>query len=114
MLGKITDGILTYPPNRIVLNGMQIFNPTNDQLIQVGYKPITETPMPEDPAPDGQHYEAKYTDDGDTIMLSWVPVDDVEVPGADKTLTERVATLEQDISSINSVLAETQQLILEV
>lgn len=53
MLGKIIDGVLTYPPNRIVLNGMQIFNPTDDQLIQVGYKTVTETPMPEDPAPEG-------------------------------------------------------------
>lgn len=48
MLGKIIDGKLTYPPHRIVLDGMQIFNPTDDQLIQVGYKPITETPMPEE------------------------------------------------------------------
>lgn len=51
MLGKIIDGVLTYPPHRIILNGMQIFNPTDDQLIQVGYKTVTETPIPEDPAP---------------------------------------------------------------
>ena len=114
MLGKIINGQLTYPPHRIILNEMQIFNPTDDQLIQIGYKPITETPMPEEPAPEGQHYEAQYTDAGDTITQSWVLADDEEVPGADKTLTERVGTLEQDVSNINSVLAETQQLILEV
>ena len=114
MLGKITDGILTYPPNRIVLNGMQIFNPTDDQLIQVGYKPITETPMPEEPAPEGQHYEAKYTDDGDTITQNWVLVEDEPAEPAEKTIEERVTTLEQDITNVNSALAETQQLILEV
>ena len=27
MLGKIIDGVLTYPPHRIVLDGMQIWNP---------------------------------------------------------------------------------------
>ena len=48
MLGKIIDGVLTYPPNRIVLNGMQIFNPTEEQLLSVGYKPIVETDMPDD------------------------------------------------------------------
>lgn len=32
MLGKIIDGKLTYPPHRIILNGMQIFNPTETQL----------------------------------------------------------------------------------
>lgn len=36
MLGKIIDGVLTYPPHRIVLDGMQIFNPTETQLISVG------------------------------------------------------------------------------
>lgn len=99
MLGKIIDGVLTYPPNRIVLNGMQIFNPTSNQLIQAGYKPITETPMPEEPAPEGQHYEAKYTDAGDTITQSWVLVEDVEEEKP-VTLEQRVTQLEQNIAGV--------------
>lgn len=106
MLGKITDGILTYPSHRIILNGMQIWNPTDDQLIQVGYKPITETPMPEDPAPEGQHYEAKYTDAGDTITQSWVLVDDEVVEPAGKTIEERVTTLEQEQAQMNTIFEE--------
>lgn len=105
MLGKITDGILIYPPNRIVLDGMQIFNPTDDQLIQVGYKPITETPMPEDPAPEGQHYEAKYTDDGDTIMQSWVLVDN-PLEDTAKTLEQRVTDLENNQNDMNKIFEE--------
>lgn len=105
MLGKIIDGILTYPPHKIVLNGMQIFNPTDDQLMQVGYKPITETPMPEDPAPEGQHYEAKYTDAGEYITQSWVLVDN---PPADtsKTLEQRVTDLENNQNDMNRVFEE--------
>ena len=105
MLGKITDGILAYPPNRIVLSGMQIFNPTDEQLMQVGYKTITETPMPEDPAPEGQHYESKYTDAGDTIMQSWVLVDN---PPADtsKTLEQRVTDLENNQNDMNKIFEE--------
>lgn len=103
MLGKITDGILAYPPNRIVLSGMQIFNPTDEQLMQVGYKTITETPMPEDPAPEGQHYEAKYTDSGDKITQSWILVDDEPVETG-KTLDERITALEQDISGISTAI----------
>ena len=99
MLGKIIDGVLTYPPNRIVLNGMQIFNPTSNQLIQAGYKPITETPMPEKPAPEGQHYESKYTDAGDTITQSWVLVEDVEEEKP-VTLEQRVTQLEQNIAGV--------------
>lgn len=104
MLGKIIDGVLTYPPHRIILDRMQIFNPTEDQLIQAGYKPIVETPMPEEPAPEGQHYEAQYTDSGDTITQSWVLVEDEPVDPAGKTLNERVTTLEQDVSSISTAI----------
>ena len=104
MLGKITDGKLTYPPHRIVLDGMQIFNPTDDQLIQVGYKPITETPMPEEPAPEGQHYEAQYTDAGDTITQSWVLIDDEPMEPAEKTIEERVTTLEQNMTGISTAI----------
>lgn len=102
MLGKIIDGNLTYPPHKIVILGMQIFNPTEEQLSQVGYKPITITAMPEDPAPDGQHYEAQYVDSSDTITQSWTLVDD-ENP-TQKTIEQRVTTLEQDVSGISTAI----------
>lgn len=104
MLGKIIDGKLTYPPHRIILNGMQIFNPTETQLISAGYKLIVETDMPDD-APDGQHYEAQYTDAGDTITQSWVLVDN---PPADtsKTLEQRVTDLENNQNDMNRVFEE--------
>lgn len=103
MLGKIIDGNLPYPPHKIVLLGMQIFNPTEEQLIQDGYKPIIETVMPEDPAPDGQHYEAQYVDSGDTITQSWVLVEDDPAP-VGKTIEQRVTALEQDVSGISTAI----------
>ena len=103
MLGKIIDGVLTYPPHRIVLDGMQIFNPTETQLVSAGYKPIVEIDMPDD-APEGQHYEAQYTD-GETIMQSWVLVDN---PPADtsKTLEQRVTDLENNQNDMNKIFEE--------
>lgn len=103
MLGKIIDGVLTYPPHRIILNGMQIFNPTETQLISAGYKPIVETDMPDD-APEGWHYEAVYTD-GESITQSWVLVDN---PPADtsKTLEQRVADLENNQNDMNKIFEE--------
>ena len=105
MLGKIIDGNLTYPPHKIVLLGMQIFNPTEEQLIQDGYKPITETPIPEEPAPEGQHYEAQYTDGETQITQSWVLVDN---PPADtsKTLEQRVTDLENNQNDMNKIFEE--------
>lgn len=105
MLGKIIDGQLTYPPHRIVIDGMQIFNPTETQLISVGYKLIVETDMPDD-APEGQHYESKYTDAGDTITQSWVLVDDDPVDPAEKTIEQRVTDLEQEQAQMNTIFEE--------
>lgn len=98
MLGKIIDGVLTYPPHRIVIDGMQIFNPTETQLISAGYKPIIETDMPDD-APEGQHYEAQYTDGETQITQSWVLVEDVEEEKP-VTLEQRVTQLEQNIAGV--------------
>ena len=103
MLGKIIDGNITYPPHRIILNGMQIFNPTDEQLMQAGWKTVTETPIPEDPASEGQHYEAQYADSGDTITQSWILVDDEPAPTG-KTIEQRVTTLEQDVSGITTAI----------
>lgn len=104
MLGKIIDGILTYPPHKIALNGMQIFNPTETQLVSVGYKLIVETDMPDD-APEGQHYEAQYTDEETQITQSWVLVDN---PLADtsKTLEQRVTDLENNQNDMNKIFEE--------
>ena len=104
MLGKIIDGVLTYPPHRIVLSGMQIFNPTETQLISDGYKPIVETGMPED-APDGQHYEAQYTDGETQITQSWVLVDN-HPADTSKTLEQRVTDLENNQNDMNRVFEE--------
>lgn len=105
MLGKIIDGVLTYPPHRIVIDGMQIFNPTETQLISVGYKLIVETDMPDD-APEGQHYEAQYADAGDTIMQSWVLVDDEPGDPSGKTIEQRVTDLENNQNDMNRVFEE--------
>lgn len=104
MLGKIIDGVLTYPPHRIVIDGMQIFNPTETQLISAGYKPIIETDMPDD-APEGQHYEAQYTDGETQITQSWVLVDN---PPADtsKTLEQRMTDLENNQNDMNKIFEE--------
>ena len=102
MLGKIIDGKLTYPPHRIVLDGMQIFNPTETQLISAGYKPIIETDMPDD-APGGQHYEAQYTDGETQITQSWVLVEDEPTP-AGKSIEQRVTALEQGASGISTAI----------
>ena len=103
MYAKLENDTLVPAPHRIVLSGMQIFNPTPDHLTQAGYKTVTETPMPDD-APEGQHYEPTYTDTGDTIIQGWTLVEDEEVEPAGKTLEERVTDLETGQAEITSAI----------
>lgn len=56
--------------------------------------------MPDD-APDGQHYEAKYTDSGDTIAQSLVLVGDEPVEPARKTIEQRVTDNEDSSATEN-------------
>ena len=106
MYAKLENGTLNPAPHRIALSGMQIFNPTPDQLTQAGYKPVTETPMPEDPAPDGQHYEPTYSDSGDTITQGWTLVEDEETEPAGRTIEERVTDLETGQAEMDRIFEE--------
>lgn len=105
MYAKLENNTLIPAPHRIVLSGMQIFNPTAEHLMQAGYKPVTETPMPEDPASEGQHYEPTYSDTGNTITQGWTLVDN---PPADtsKNLEQRVTDLENNQNDMNRIFEE--------
>lgn len=105
MYAKLENGTLIPAPHRIVLSGMQIFNPTADHLTQAGYKPVTETPMPDD-APEGQHYEPTYSDTGDTITQGWTLVENEEVEPSGKTIEERVTDLETGQAEMDRIFEE--------
>lgn len=104
MYAKLENETLIPAPHRIVLSGMQIFNPTPDHLTHAGYKLVTETPMPDD-APEGQHYEASYADSGDTITQSWVLVEDDPEPTG-KTIEQRVTDLETGQAEMDRIFEE--------
>lgn len=106
MYAKIENDTLIPAPRRITLFGMQIFNPTADHLTQSGYKPVTETPMPEEPAPDGQHYEPTYSDSGDTITQGWTLVEDEETEPTGKTIEQRVTDLEAGQAEMDRIFEE--------
>ena len=101
--GILIDGALNLAPKRIILNDMQIFNPTAEQLIQAGYKEVEDTVMPEDTVPDGQHYEPFYVDVGDKITQLWQLVDDLPVEDS-QTIEDRVLKLENLIQNAQSAL----------
>lgn len=103
--GIIKDGALQPSPHRIILSDMQIWNPSDEQLKQAGYKEIVEIPMPED-APEGQYYESHYEDKGDHIETVWNLVDDPEPEPEISTLESRVSALEENQSQMDAIFEE--------
>lgn len=113
--GKIVNNELVLAPNKVVIDGMQVFNPTNDMLLQAGYKQIQETSEPEEPAPIGQHYESYYEDMGLFIQQVWKLVDDSEVPPKPESIETRMAkaetqiiTLAHTVEPMNAVLSASE------
>ena len=78
MRAKIIDGVFTPAPRKIQreIDGVEYttYNPTDEMLIEAGWLPVAETPMPDD-APDGYHYEPVYTEwqteTGSEILQEW-------------------------------------------
>lgn len=102
--GKIENGNLIYAPRRIVISGMQIFNPTAEHLEQAGYKEIRYTDIPEEPAPDGQYYESAYEDKRDYIEQVWELAEAIPEEPMGKTLEEGVTGLEQAVQSVEGAI----------
>jgi hypothetical protein len=67
--GTFTNGNLIPAPRRIILDGWQIFNPTDEQLTAAGYKPVVYTDSPE--APEGYYAEAYWTETEEAITQEW-------------------------------------------
>lgn len=74
MLAKLVNGVLSYAPRKIIVDGKTIFNPTDEVLKEQGYKEMQTTDMPDD-APEGKLYVSSWTDAGDTIQQVWTLVD---------------------------------------
>ena len=88
MLGKIINGVLSYAPRKIVIDGKTIFNPGEELLKEQGYKEIRDSDIPDD-APDGKIYVSSYEDKGDYIEQVWTLID--EPPKAKEELAIELA-----------------------
>lgn len=73
MYGKIVCGALRVPlnyPSYIELDGMKVYNPTEEQLLAAGYLPIEEK-EPEEKAGKVAVPAYKVSKDGTKIVQSW-------------------------------------------
>lgn len=98
---KLISGRITYAPKKLINGNATIYNPTAEQLIADGYKPLQVDPMP---TTDSRHHlEAVYTDTADAVVQSWIIV---ENPPEEPTLEEQVEAQAQAIEELAMLLAE--------
>lgn len=74
ILAKLKNGVLSYAPRKIVIDGRTVFNPPDILLKAQGYKELQTTDMPDD-ASENKLYVSSWTDAGDTIQQVWTLVD---------------------------------------
>lgn len=65
--GKVVNGNIEYPPAEFKENGMIIVGFTEDFILQHGYKKIVQS----DPPDEEKEYSPVYTEDENTITVSW-------------------------------------------
>ena len=71
---KLQNDYPVYAPNPILVDGNYIGNPPDSVYESQGFKSVIRTEMPE--APEGYHYEQRWTETDYTIRESWVLVED--------------------------------------
>ena len=79
MYAKLQNGILRSTPKTVQWNGCTVNNPSDDKLVELGYKPVRYTDMPENIV-EGKHYESGYEETETEITQVWNLVEDPVYP----------------------------------
>ena len=96
---KIIDGALVPAPKAVEFDGKQVFNPSGEILLRLGYKPLTEAEPPQCGA--NEQAVAEYTETEAEILQSWR----IEaLPEPEPTEVERLEAVEAAILDIAEVV----------
>ena len=93
MYVKLIDGRLQYAPKKVTIGEATVYNPTEEQLAGLGYKPLVIEDAPE--VEEGYHIEPAYTETEEAVVQDWIVVEDDPV---EPTEEERIAALEEELA----------------
>lgn len=79
MYAKLQSRILRSAPKTVTWRNCTVNNPSDDKLVELGYKPVRYTDMPETTV-EGKHYESGWTEAETEIVQTWNLVEDPEYP----------------------------------
>lgn len=101
MYAKLQNGMLHSAPKTVTWKGCTVNNPSADKLVELGYKPVVYTDMPEN-TETGKHYESSWTETEAEITQMWNLVDDPVYPEPEPTAEERISNLETTTGELKS------------
>ena len=101
MHAKLQNGMLRSAPKTVTWNGCTVNNPSADKLMELGYKPVRYTDMPETTV-EGKHYESSWEETETEITQVWNLADDPVYPEPPETPEERLDKVEQRTDTLET------------
>lgn len=101
MYAKLQNGILRSAPRTVQWHGCTVNNPSGEKLVELGYKPVVYTDMPETTV-EGKHYESSWEETETEITQVWNLVDDPVYPEPEPTPEERLDNVEQRTDTLET------------
>ena len=78
---KLVEGYPSYSPKRMVIGNDWVYNPTEEQLSELGYLPVIVSDLPET---DEQHYAVcTWAEEDGHIVQSWTVEELPDLAGPD-------------------------------
>ena len=82
---SIKNNVCRQAPKMLIIDGTEVWFPTDEQYRQHGYKRAVYTTPPE--IGQGYHLECNWTIEGDTAVQQWEIVPDEDYTAPDELLT---------------------------
>ncbi len=82
MYGKLINGRLVPAPNPLHINRELVYNPSGSLCESAGYRPIVDTPQPEQPEDDAAvYYTSHWEEQAGQIVRVWEEQQEAEQAG---------------------------------
>ena len=101
MYARLQNGILRSAPKTVTWNGCTVNNPSDDKLVELGYKPVRYTDMPGNHS-GWQTYESSWEETDTEITQVWNLADDPVYPEPEPTPEERLDKVEKRTDTLET------------
>lgn len=120
MFIKLVGGRVEPGPNPLIIqvnidgvkSSLQVYNPTDEDYTQAGYKELVEGPCPD---VSDKYFIKEYVEEDDCIRVVWVeadPPEETEVESPIVTLSNKIFTAETELTDVQLALCELYEMMI--